>query len=585
MSNLTTAGNLAVSQNITVGGNLSVSGNLVPNGNIVMTGTFTTTSYATFNGDTAFTGNVFFATGKEIYLNSTPLYISGVKTSFLSYEIGEDKIKLAGNQGGSIGHSNTGPYTKVITWNTSNNVGINTPTPAYTLDVNGNANISGNITSSAYINAQRFYSNGSELRLYTGSDATLYINNDSTGSTVFNESNGVGSTYFKNGNVYVANGVLSLNGYLLTNYITCKDSTNGIRISHPTQPLLLQNDSTANIEFMTTNTTGVSIFKNGNVYVGNTSTGTGQLIVQSGINTTTSGTGALIVSGGTSVSGNLFVGGNISSSSYINAQRFYSYGNDLRLYTGSGGATLYINNDSDGSVVFNDTNTTGSTYFRNGNVYIGNTTTASGQLILSSGVPATAGGTGALIVTGGATVSGNLIVSSSGVIMANSSATSTTTTSGAITCKGGVGVLGNINVGGNVNIGGAHGLTYSTLPTFANTQVGYTHFQTNTVGSLTAQTFTLNTSVTLPIGVYSVSVLFAFQNGAVGGNFTFGLMTSTGVFNTTYNAISPINSSATYANTMNAVINQGTAGVLYYGFTNSVTVTSGKIVFTAIRIA
>jgi len=629
MSNLTTAGNLSVSQNITVGGNLSVSGNLVPSGNIVMTGTFTTTSYANFSGDTSFTGNVFFATGKEIYLNSTPLYISGVKTSFLLYEIGEDKIQLAGNQGGSLGHSNTGVYKKLITWNTSDYVGINTTTPAYTLDVNGNANISGN-TGLGNITISGDISSTSGGNVYIGNTATslgqLIVQSgipataEGTGalivtgganvsgnlivsssgifmanSTAVSTSSSTGAITTKGGigvlgNVNVAGYIASAN-YLYANRIL-PNSGQDIRLyTNSSNTVFINNDSTGALRFNTGNGVGSSYFDNGSVFVGNTTTGLGQLIVQSGIATTTLGTGALIVSGGTSVNGNLFVAGNITSSSYINSQRFYSYGNDLRLYTGMSGSTLYINNDSDGSIIFNDSNTSGISIFRNGNVYVGNTTSGSGQLVVTSGLDATAGGTGALVVNGGVSISKNLIVSSSGTLMANSSAVSTSTSTGAITCKGGVGISGNIyiglgaNIAGNVNIGGAHGFTYTTLPTFGNTQVGYTHFQTNTVGTLTPQTFTLNTSVIIPIGVYSISVLFAFQNGAVGGTLTFGLMTSTGVFNTTYNAVSPINSSATYANTMNAVINQGTAGVQYYGFTNTQNITSGKIIFTLVRIA
>jgi len=248
MSNLTTAGNLAVSQNVSIGGNLVVSGKLSPTGNLYMVGTFTTASYASFNGTTTFNGTVYFGTSQVVYLNSCPLFIAGDTGSYLSYEIGEDKIILAGNQGGSIGHTNTGPYTKLITWNTSNQVGINTTTPAYTLDVNGNANISGNTTTSGNIS--------------TTGDITTTSGNIST--TL--------------GNITSGNNI-TCGSYLFTNYITGKDPTNGVRLWHPTQPLLLQNDSTGNIEFMTTNTTGVSIFKNGNVYVGNTSTSSGKLIV------------------------------------------------------------------------------------------------------------------------------------------------------------------------------------------------------------------------------------------------------------------------------------------------------------------
>jgi len=249
MSNITTAGNLSVSLNTTIGGNCNISGNLIPSGNVVITGGFYSSGLATYNGTTQYNGTVYFGTGQSVYLSSCPLYISGDTNSYLSYVGGANQIRLAGNLGGSIGYISSGTYTSSIYWNNANQVGINTSSPASTLDVNGNIN------TNSYVISGRYVPNTSvspDIRFYTGSAGTVYINNDSTGNLYFNESNTVGSSYFRNGNVYV----------------------------------------------------------------GNTASSLGTLIVQSGIASTSTTTGSFQVQGGTSITGNLYVGATINSVTY-----------------------------------------------------------------------------------------------------------------------------------------------------------------------------------------------------------------------------------------------------------------------------
>jgi hypothetical protein len=183
----------------------------------------------------------------------------------------------------------------------------------------------------------------------------------------------------------------------------------------------------------------------GNVYIGNTEFSKGNLYINSQVPSIDTTSGSLVVNGGAGILGNVCIGDRTI------CNRFVSNGlDDLRLYTGDL-HNIYVNNDGDGSLIINQNNFTGSSTFANGDVYIGNLTSSSGQLIVQSDIEATGGGTGALIVTGGTSISGNLIVSSTGVLKANASVSSTTTSTGTITTKGGIGCLGNINCGGNVN--------------------------------------------------------------------------------------------------------------------------------------
>jgi hypothetical protein len=155
MSNFTTAGNLAVSQNITVGGNVNITGNLIPSGNIVMTGGFYASGGATFNSTAQFNGSFYFGTGQGVYLSSCTLYITD-SNSYLNGTVGTNQVRLAGNLGGTIGYTNGGGYNNSIYWNTSNQVGINTTTPSYTLDVNGTTNVSGTLTCGSFVNSGNF---------------------------------------------------------------------------------------------------------------------------------------------------------------------------------------------------------------------------------------------------------------------------------------------------------------------------------------------------------------------------------------------------------------------------------------------
>jgi hypothetical protein len=90
-----------------------------------------------------------------------------------------------------------------------------------------------------------------------------------------------------------------------------------------------------------------------------------------------------------------------------------------------------------------------------GNLNVGNTIIASGNIVANSGTVSASTTTGALVVKGGAGVSGNLYVGESlrslGNIVAASVTTSTTATTGALVVAGGAGISGNLTVGGRVH--------------------------------------------------------------------------------------------------------------------------------------
>lgn len=476
MSNFTTAGNLAVSQNTTIGGNLTVAGNLIPTGNINLAGNLNVSSL-NVNSSTTFNNTVNLAGGSGgLYLNSNPIYTGNdqynyIATSSMGFQAG-------GYFGGTLGYTSTnGPFpanqTPVIYWSNSNIVGINTTSPAYSLDVNGSFNVNSNVSL---------------------------------------------CTQGLSANVTIGNNISSTGALIVQSNIPATAGATGALIV----------------------TGGATV--SGNVIVSSS----GILMANSSVASTTTTTGAITTKGGIGVLGNINVGGNVSGNyGYFN--RIVPNGPyDLKLYTGTTD-TIYINGDSSGDLRFNTSNFSGKTYFDNGNVTIGNSTSSLGQLQLISGLTSTTTGTGAVVVTGGVGISGNLNVGG--------------TINGVLTTTG--------NITAN-----AYGFNYSTVPTLLNTQIGYKILNTSASSAVAANTYVYST-VSLPIGTYIISIMVNIINSATAGTFRFGLMTSSGgTYNISYNMTNSVGASANYGNTLTAVITISTAGVQYYGYTNSMTITT-----------
>ena len=84
-----------------------------------------------------------------------------------------------------------------------------------------------------------------------------------------------------------------------------------------------------------------------------------------------------------------------------------------------------------------------------GNLYVGNSTSGLGNLIVNATTASSSSTTGALKVSGGVGIGGNLYVgnSTSGNLIVNANTTSSSSTSGALVVGGGVGITGNLNIG------------------------------------------------------------------------------------------------------------------------------------------
>jgi hypothetical protein len=592
MSNFTTAGNLAVSQNVTIGGNCIISGNLIPTGNLNLSGNLNATNL-NVNSTVKYNNSLSIEAGSgPLKLNANPIYGVNDGYNFISYSplVGvQNGMQMAGYIGGQLGYtSQTGQYpspiTPVIYWNDSDRVGINTTSPNVTsgLHVNGDfrvnyesflcvdgsvgnvyignssaveggivyinsdrpstnttsgslvmtggAGISGNVCIGEKIYCNRLVSNGlDDLKVYTGGTTNLLLNNDGDGSLIINETNFTGSTYFRNGDVYIGN-TTSLSGNLII-------QSNIAATGGGTGSLIV--------------TGGTSI--SGNLIVSSA----GVLKANSSVVSTTTTTGAITTKGGVGILGNINVGGNITTGAYLVGSRIVPNGSvDSSLRVFSPTSTLFLQNDSTGDINFMETNTTGTSRFRNGNVTIGNSTTTSGQLQILSGLASTTTGTGAVVVTGGVGISGDVNVGG--------------------TINGALSTTGNVTAK-------AHGFNYTAVPTLLNTQIGYKNFNIVNATSQVATT-AIYDSISLPIGTYIFTIMARVINPVGGGTFRFGFL-SGGSYDANYNITNTLVNAQSYGGSLTAYITLSTAGIQQYAFTNTMTITTLAFSLSIIRIA
>jgi hypothetical protein len=322
----------------------------------------------------------------------------------------------------------------------------------------------------------------------------------------------------------------------------------------------------------------------GNVFTG------GNVVVNAIAPSTSTTTGALIVSGGAGIGGNVYTG----ADAFINSVRVgrgrnnYSTNtvvgfdalvnnNTAQNCTAIGYEALHSNTDQASSTAlgyragytggsgfqntFLGTLTSGGGFNTSTAIGFGSTITASNQVVLGRAtesvfIPGTTASqsttTGALRVAGGAGIIGNIFlggnlitggdVDCNGNIQIDSIFPSISTTTGALRVAGGAGIRGNIFLGGNLITNGdidCNGnidirfpitTTYTALPTFTNTQIGYTMNQSARTSSGTA--VSLNTAaslanIILPVaGVWLINYTGGLNltvAAATAGNVTFGL--------------------------------------------------------------
>jgi hypothetical protein len=334
----------------------------------------------------------------------------------------------------------------------------------------------------------------------------------------------------------------------------------------------------------TTNATLATSTNSGAVQVAG-GLGVGQIYIAQTTNATSTTTGSLIVSGGTSIAGNLYVGGNVVYTGSNNSSTVESTSTSTGALIIAGGTGIAKNLYVGGNIVSSDiytglstvnstSTTTGSLILNGGasiagNLYVGGNVVYSGSNN-SSTVDSTSTSTGSLILSGGigvakqahigntltihnittGTNSCSLNVNTSGALTINSSGNicnfdvtdqvsinATTNTSstnvGALIIAGGIGIAKNLYVGGNENISGNLGVS-GNIGISGNMQVsGSGSVASLSVASLSINDTTNSTSSTTGALIMSGGAgisknLYVGGNLNVAGSVSYGSLTITG---------------------------------------------------------
>lgn len=310
------------------------------------------------------------------------------------------------------------------------NIGINNNNPAYSLDIHGNLNAKTLLSENASIK------NNIDCNDLTVNNNVKILNDIHVNNNIYNDGNIICNNTSDNV-LYIAGGSTIK-----------KDLFIGGNI---------YGDSGCNIRFISvTNTNATSILTNGGIYINNTANST----------SLTSG-GALTVHGGSSVSGDLYIGKscylydtlNTFSENLINIhdsfeKRKFSINYDNNTNTLSISRFDTKEREIEKTISFNNTN--GTMYCNNTLKSINSSTASvvlSGGLSINCNIHAmNSSNGGSLTIAGGASISKNVFVG--GDIRILSTSQSNNIDTGGLIVSGGIGVGHNINVGGNAVING-----------------------------------------------------------------------------------------------------------------------------------
>jgi hypothetical protein len=396
--------------------------------------------------------------------------------SLIKLNTTQDNYTLTTLNGGSgikksILFNSVGDESPQIYIATSGNIGIMTTNPSYSLDINGDFNV----TSFSYINGLNIYNTDNSTNLSSASltvsggvsikkdlltDGLVHFldvtscSNSSTASVVLDGGLSINcftnaTTVSNGGALTVAGGVAIAGDLIIGGSITYADAAQASNTyAYLTLTASDPSDNLANGALVTFG--GVSI--------------------QSTFNATsvTSG-GGLTVAGGTAIGSDLYIGNNIYSDGTItfyantasNLINFYDQSNierfsmDLNLsnnayeisrYNPLGFVETAVNiSNVSGMTTFN--NTSPSTNSGNGTLSV-----AGGIGIQSTKDAIQLGNGGGLTVSGGASIYKKVFIGGDTVF--SSTTVSNGYTSGSIIVAGGVGVTGNLNIGGSTIISG-----------------------------------------------------------------------------------------------------------------------------------
>jgi hypothetical protein len=344
--------------------------------------------------------------------------------------------------------------------------------------ISGTTYIGGNLFIGGSTSVGYLASSGSVL-FTAGTASTTYT----TGTLVVTGGVGISGAVYTNSNLIIGGTLTGVTSITTSSGVTCQyvNATSGSSLfaAFTSSGLVtftanVSSTSTSSGTLVITGGTGIS----GNLYVGGSINGaissstlssSGAVTFTAGTTSSSTATGTLVVTGGVGISGNLYVGGSINGSislTTLSASGAVTFtAGTASTTTGTG--TLVVT----GGVGISGAVNTGGNLSITGSLSGVTTIGASGIVTLSNSTASTTTGTGALIITGGVgiggainsgsslTISGSLsgvtTIGASGIVTLSNSTASTHSSNGSLILSGGLGIAKNLFIGGNAtNVAG-----------------------------------------------------------------------------------------------------------------------------------